>query len=392
MNSWDCFDTLVARRFVYPYTIFEEVGKRLSIENFTKMRIKAEKRSNGTYQGIYENLNGIDSDVEFQVELEHLYGIQENIDKVQNGDIIISDMYFSKEQITQILQSCGLKKDIKIYVTPDGKRKGYIWSSLPKINIHIGDNYKSDVESPSNFGIKAEHYTNHILNEVEKFVYDFDEQLACWMRYVRLKCPYNTTHKRALWNDQTNYNIPVLALASLELPNKPIAFTFRDSVYWQKIYEEITGKKSKQLHVSRKCYTNPSIEFTNYVLSETKNCVIADLQGTGKSIKSFFKNIPEVIYICGPTEEPVISMAGKVSDSIERHNCNMLGSVIGWNHNGPIRAQCEHDYNIVKIQENAVDIAVRSAKFFKVKRNKSLLINLLWKMKDNYTHKTVKWD
>jgi len=34
MISWDCFDTLVARRFFEPTSIFDEVGKRLNIPNF----------------------------------------------------------------------------------------------------------------------------------------------------------------------------------------------------------------------------------------------------------------------------------------------------------------------------------------------------------------------
>jgi predicted HAD superfamily hydrolase len=210
MNSWDCFDTLVARRFVEPYTIFEEVGRRLGIEKFSKLRRWAEKNSDRTYEGIYKNLPNIDSNIEFQVELEHCFGIVENINKVQDGDIIVSDMYLTKDQIRQILISCGLKKDVEIYVTPDGKHRGTIWSSLPKIDLHVGDNLRSDVESPRSYGITAEHYTGHQFNETEKFVSDFDFELACWMRYVRLQCPYSRGDK-LFWLDQSNLNLPVLA-------------------------------------------------------------------------------------------------------------------------------------------------------------------------------------
>jgi hypothetical protein len=393
MKSWDCFDTLVARRFIHPQSIFEEVGIRLGIPNFAKLRINAEKNSDGSYLGIYKNLSGVDPNVEFQIELEHIYAIRENIDRVQDGDIIVSDMYFSEKQITQILISCGLKKDVKIYVTPDGKRKGYIWSKLPNIDLHIGDNYKSDIKSPNKFGIRAEHYTNHKLTDTEEFVFLKNKELACWMRYIRLQCPYNNHHERNLWYDQSNFNLPVLALASLELPKKTITFTFRDSIYWQQVYESITNRPSKQLHVSRACYLNPSKKFTNYVLSETKDCVIVDLQGTGKSVKSFFKqDIPEIIYICGPTESPVTSIAGRISDSIERHNCSSLGPLIDWADTGPVRGECEHDLNIVKVQEEAVKVAIDSVKFFKIEKNKSLLIDLIWKMKNNYTHKNINWD
>jgi hypothetical protein len=392
MNSWDCFDTLVARRFVEPYTVFEEVGKRLGIEKFSKLRRWAEKNSDKTYEGIYKNLPGVDPNVEFQVELEHCFGIVENMNRVKDGDIIVSDMYLSENQIRQILISCGLTKDVKIYVTPAGKHNGTVWPTLPKINLHIGDNFKSDVESPRNYGITSEHYTGHSLNEIEKFVSESDHELACWMRYVRLQCPY-TGDGKLFWLDQSNLNLPVLALASLELPNKPIAFTYRDSVYWHPLYEAITGKNARRLDVSRMCYYNPTPEFIDYVLKQTEGHVIADLQGSGKSLKAFFKeNLPEAIYICGFVEDPFICLEQKVGDSIERHNCSNLGPLVGWNHNGPIRNICENDPSIVKIQASAMEIATRSAKLFNIKKNKNLFSNLIWRMRKNFTWKNVSWE
>ncbi len=392
MTSWDCFDTLVARRFIYPYTIFEEVGRQLKIENFVKLRTKAEKRSNGTYFDIYNNLKGIDPNLEFQIELEHLFGIRENIDRVQDGDIIVSDMYFTKEQIKTILESCGLKKNIEIYVTPDGKKKGYIWEQLPKIDLHIGDNEYSDIESPKKFSIQTEYYTNHKLNAIEEYVYSFDKNLACWMRLIRLNCPYISEHEKNLWLDQSSFNAPILALASLELPDKEIAFTFRDSIYWKQIYEKLTGKKSKELHTSRICYYNPSKEFINYINEISKDCIIVDLQGSGKSINTFFNKENPAIYICGPTEFPVISIAGKISDAIERHNCSHLGTLLDWDANGPIRDVCEHDTIIIEVQSEAMRIAADSIHNFSIQKNVNLLKELLWKMKNNYTHQNVRWE
>jgi hypothetical protein len=391
MKSWDCFDTLIARRFIQPSTVFEEVGRRLGIENFSKIRRQAEKNSNKTYEGIYKNLSTIDPNIEFQVELEHCFGIVENMNRVQDGDIIVSDMYLTENQIRQLLISCGLKKDIKIYVTPDGKHRGTIWSSLPKIDLHVGDNFRSDVESPREHGITAEHYTEHQFNDVESFVSELDYDLACWMRYVRLQCPYSGIDK-LFWLDQSNLNLPVLALASLELPNKPIAFTYRDSVYWHPLYEAITGKSAKRLDASRVCYYNPSLEFERYILNQTKNYVIADLQGTGKSVKSFFKeNLSEVIYICGIVEDPCISLEKIGGDSIERHNCSSLGTLIGWNSSGAVRAECEHNSHIIEIQSSAMTISANSAKFFRIKKNKELLSNLIQRMRKNFTWKNVEW-
>ena len=388
MNSWDCFDTLVFRLHKHPHSIFEEVGRRIGDDNFVKRRIKAEKRSNGTYKGIYENLPDIDPSIEFNLELEHLKPIFENIQKVQDGDLIVSDMYLEPTQIEKILRNAGLTKNIKIVVTPDGKHKGYIWKELGKINTHTGDNYRSDVESPREHGINAIHYTDHDFNINEKEISEIDYQLACWMRYLRLSCPYIGTEK-LYWLDQSNYNLPVLSLATLELPNKEIIFNYRDSVYWKQLYEAITGKTAKSLLSSRKCFYNPTPEFKNYVLRESENCVIADLQGTGESLKAFFGSIPfDAVYICG---QAPWSIAGHSSDSIERHNCSSLKRVEGWNQNGPIYGNCEHDPKIIEIQSLAMKLACESAKYFKIKRNKELLTSLIWKMRKNFTHKNVNW-
>ena len=392
MKSWDCFDTLIARRFVYPYTIFEEVGRQLGIENFSKMRRRAEKNSDRTYEGIYKNLPDIDPNVEFQVELEHCFGIVENMNRVQDGDIVVSDMYLTEDHIRQLLISCGLTKDVKIYVTPDGKHKGTIWPSLPQISLHIGDNFRSDVESPREYGIESEHYTDHQFNETENFVSESDFDLACWMRYVRLQCPYTGMNKD-FWLDQSNLNLPVLALASLELPDEPIAFTYRDSVYWHPLYEAITGKSGRRLDVSRACYYNPTPEFRSYVINAVKGHTIVDLQGSGKSIKSFFENdLPNVIYVCGFVEEPFMCLERKgAGDSIERHNCSELGPLLSWDQTGPIRGKCEHEPKIIEIQSTAMNISIDSAKWFSIKKNKDLFSNLLWRMRKNFTWKNVIW-
>jgi hypothetical protein len=388
MNSWDCFDTLVFRLYKRPHSIFEEVGRRIGDENFVKRRIKAEKRSDGTYKGIYNNLPDVNPSIEFNIELEHLKPIKENIQKVQDGDIIVSDMYLESEQIETILRNAGLTKQIKIIVTPDGKHKGYIWKSLKGIDIHTGDNYRSDVESPKEHNIRAVHYTEHDFNNIEQFVFEKDEHLALWMRYVRLNCPY-TGDEKLFWVDQSNFNLPILALASLELPTeKVIAFNYRDSIYWHSLYEAMTNKKAKKIISSRKCLYTPSIEFKNYFISETKNCVIADLQGTGDSLRSFFGKSVDAVYICGKAEW---SMAGHISDSIERHNCSSLRTLNGWNNQGPIYGECEHNPKVIEIQSSAMNLAISSAKYFKIKSNKNLMIDLLWKMRKNFTHTNITW-
>jgi len=393
MNSWDCFDTLVARRFYEPHSIFEEVGRRVGIDNFKKIRLKAEKNSNGTIEEIYKNLPGIDPRIEFEVELEHCFGILDNINRVEDGDIIVSDMYFTAEQIHEILISCGLKKDVKIVVTPAGKKYGTIWPSLGNIDIHTGDNLRSDVESPAKFGIKSQHYTNHLFNDIEKLIAEYNFDLACWSRYVRLRCPYQDNHKINLWNDQADLNLPILVLASLELPmDKSIAFCYRDCAYWHKIYEKVTQKSGIRLDVSRNCYANPSIYFKNYINSILKeDIIIADMQGTGKSIRNFYEKNQSVIYIIGQEFENIKAMVPTVPNAIERHNCTDIGPLVDWNENGPVRKENEHNKIAIDVQSSAVNVGSESTKWYSFSKNINLLTQLISFMPKNYTHRNVPY-
>jgi len=393
VKSWDCFDTLVARKFIYPKTVFEEVGKKLNINNFVEKRIKAERNSNKTYEDIYRHLDGIDPNVEFEIELDHCYGIVENLNKVKDGDIIVSDMYLSSDQILKILRKCGLEKDVIVYATPDGKSKGYIWKKIiQKVETHTGDNLSADFEIPKKFGITTNYYADAGITKIENYVYKFDQHLACWMRYVRLQCPESGELKK-YWQDQTNFNLPILALASLALPDKDIVFNYRDCVYWHPIYEKLTNKKADFIVSSRKVYKNPSQNFINYIKDKTKDKVLVDLQGSGRSVREFFEKIntpqPETIYLCGPVNSPVISLCSSISDSIEKHNCSNLGTLLDWKE-GPVYDVCEFDEKIVNVQKKSMEIAALSCKNFNIKNDRNVLQEIMNIIPNNFTTQKIK--
>lgn len=393
MNSWDCFDTLVGRRYQTHHAVFDEVGRRLSIPNFKALRIDAEKKSNGTYIDIYRHLPGIDPSIEISVDLDHCFPILENINKVQDGDIIISDIYYSKEIVEKILKRCGLNKNVKFYVSPDGKRKGYVWKEVGLIKLHTGDNKKTDVKSPRNFGINSYHYTGSFFNETEDYISKTDLHLALWMRLVRLHCPYLDDHSKNIWEDQTNFNLPILALSSLELPDKKIAFTYRDSVFWKPIYEKLTGKQSVRFDSSRALLNNPTDQFKRYVKEHIEGCVIADLQGTGRSLLNFFSEPPEIYFIGGKLKDhpKLKSISGLRASAIEKHNCSDQGSLVGWNETGIIRANLEHDKTVISIQHSVFNTAIENIKYFNIQKNLDNLKYLLEKMKGNYTDTVVSW-
>ena len=68
MNSWDCFDTLLARAYNTPISIFRIVSDKIKDPTFTNKRIQAEKKSRKkTYEDIYRHLPGYDPQIELDV-------------------------------------------------------------------------------------------------------------------------------------------------------------------------------------------------------------------------------------------------------------------------------------------------------------------------------------
>ena len=403
MNSWDVFDTLIGRLHFHPHSIFDEVSSRIGDASFKDKRISAWKQvkktcTDKTYKEIYDILTEYDPQVELDVEFEHNFPIYENIMKVKDGDLLISDMYLPADFIMKMLRNAGLTADVKIVVTADGKKKGWIWDSINEnynIDNHYGDNEKSDVKSAQAHGISAVLYTGYKLNDIENFVYKYDRQLACWMRSVRLMCPFNDERHIKFWNDQANINLPVLALATLELPDTPIAFTYRDCYNWQKIYEAMTGKQGHRLDVSRKMYLTPNKHFTKYMeFVKDIGATIVDMQGKGRSIQSFYNgNPPSTTYIGGRPPPYVTRLVDYQTKSMEKHNCFEEGPIIDWDENGPIRGNNDHPADVADIHKKAGQAATRYITHFNFKNNKKLLTELV-KLYDthNFTNKNVKWE
>lgn len=186
-NSWDCFDTLIARNLITPSSIFDIVGKKIGDPDFTDKRKKAEKSSSGTYLDIYKNIPDVNKDLELEAELENCYPIIENMNRVKDGDYIVSDMYLPESFIREMLKKCGLKKDVNLIVTRGGKHKGNIWVDLKdKILNHTGDHIKSDCRNAEMQGIKSTYYLEQKMNDPEINIFNTNQDLAGFSRKLRL--------------------------------------------------------------------------------------------------------------------------------------------------------------------------------------------------------------
>jgi hypothetical protein len=420
MISWDCFDTLIARKFIHPFSIFHEVANRINDPSFVQKRIEAGSNMH-TYEEIYKKLP-YDPQIELDIELEHSYPIKSNIESVNNKDIIITDMYLPDSFIRQLLQKCGLNKDVHLIRTFNGKQTGQVWKNIDSryIDFHIGDNQHSDYDIPQKYKIKTKLYSESKMTQNESLVYEHDKKLASWMRYTRLQNPYSgltinnnySSSKSLLWNDQTNFNLPILALGVKELEkikDIKLTFNFRDCVYLKPLYDKMTNRNSSIIQTSRIYLKNITDQLAiEQILSAFTQSIVVDLHGSGTSFRLFMQK--NNISINDYTLINLISSSDHMSQTVspnvvniftniletglnfEKHNFAEIGTIIV-NDDGHSKIEpCEHDISIIRIQREAAFCGINSIdRFLPIKANRNLGDLILSKLSANHTSKSISY-
>jgi len=314
VNSWDVFDTLIGRRCFYPDEIFRIIEKQSGINNFYSIRKHCECITLSNYDDIYIkmlDILGVDTSnklkiLEFETELEYIFPINENINKVKDGDILVSDNYYSKEFIYKLLQKAGFNKNVEIYVTYGGKSNGTIWNIIKQkydILFHTGDNMHSDIHMANNNGVNAIFF-NKDYNDIENYINIKYTELAKFCRTLRLKNPYNKDHvSYQLWNLESNFNVPILILFISYLNQyceknnyETLLFCTRDCCHLFKIFKHFYPKyNSIYFHSSRQAYLTKSNDYKEYLISLSKNkTLVIDLCGTGKSGNLLFEEFSNI--------------------------------------------------------------------------------------------------
>ncbi len=131
MNSFDVFDTLLARRFITSVPLFNQMEAELKIPDFQQRRVAADNGSR-TLAEIYQELDLPENVMHREVELEfdNAVPIVQNLQRVQHGDLLISDMYMSASDILRMVRGVGLDKQVTIYQSNKGKSSGDVWRQL----------------------------------------------------------------------------------------------------------------------------------------------------------------------------------------------------------------------------------------------------------------------
>ena len=201
--SFDIFNTIIMRTVSKPEEIFVLLGERLleegiltidyTKESFGKLRQQAEKcvidkkKQAGESEYFLEEIYNafptffcFDSILlakkELEIECEYTYlnpDIYEIINYLHRAGkkvLLISDMYFRKEQIEEILDSCGFDITLisEIYVSSEygvNKSSGVLFDVVlnrnglvPSEMVHIGDSVQADIIGARKRKIRAIHY------------------------------------------------------------------------------------------------------------------------------------------------------------------------------------------------------------------------------------------
>lgn len=415
-RSFDLFDTLAGRLHYHPQCIFDVVERTFPFKGFSFYRSMAEAQSNGSLEDIYRCMQssfGLSAELasdlmqcELESELSQVFPITENVQAVQDGDLILTDTYYSLSQIKQILAKIGLKKRVDIHATVCGKSSGKLWDALKgeSILFHLGDNLDADVREPRSKGIEAFHYACSAFSVAEQILLELEQkQMAYLVRALRLQNPFPQHSLEALtWEEQCQLNIPLLLSASIFLADfckthqkKRVLFTARDSSLWIQLFQTLFPEyESIYFHTSRFTYNHPSSSFIEYVLDlYTSDSVIVDLCGSGNSAQAFFaehlKIRPCYLALLNTGEKyHAIARYGKKSEradtglyeqsmkqglrmtslgsDLEKINADLVGALYDVKGKVPLRAAPEYDLKWIEPSHLCVKKCVELLKHFKI--------------------------
>lgn len=334
--SFDLFDTLILRPFWTPDDLFNFVADKIENivtepDTFTAMRKEAEdkcrlftrmmnsKAEDITLRDIYNffsKLFGFTErevcmmmNAEIEAELNFCYPRRAGITLFELAKaagkrvVLTSDIYMEKPLIEKILEKCGISGYDKLYLSSEYKKlkmSGELFNIVKceegkpsKTFLHIGDNWKSDIEAAEKEGMKAlffpkavETYTNNISNvytgDAFKEIYlgaheNYDSR--CVMEQLPLRClyacvangffdnPFRSFHSGSYYNADAYYigystlGMHILGLAkfigdaALRCGYKKIVFLARDGYVVKKVFDMLYSDRgicSSYLETNRK--------------------------------------------------------------------------------------------------------------------------------------------
>lgn len=312
MNSFDVFDTLLARRYLTSDPVWQHLETEFAIPNFMQKRKAADTGSRSLYE-IYDALvaqgditaKQKDALIRREIELEISISIpvQKNLNKVQHGDILISDMYMPASAILQLARSVGLDKQVTLYQSNSDKSTGAVWPKFKTVRpgYHLGDNYRSDCESPKQAGFNGVWFNPATgFNTYEQEFFNSGlANIALLTREIRLATDYADTEEK-YFNLANNINLPLLFITAELLrrhTSKNIVFLGRDCQQLYRLYNAYFDV-GYYLPFSRKvAYDQPEAALNYLRVHAPDNAIYFDISSTGATWEKLGGNIDVAVAI-----------------------------------------------------------------------------------------------
>lgn len=397
VQSFDFWDTLVAREALRPIDIFQYMKEENNLPiDFQKQRILAEQRSSGNFNTIYNELQKhykwsneyreYVKSLEIVTEIRYIIPVQENLNRVNDGDIIVSDMYLPEEAFRNILKFIGFEKKVTFYISCSGKHNGTIWPELLKtytIKLHLGDNPHSDIATAKKFNIPTELTVLTEFTKAEMYFIQTKELMSIGhvLRRLRLASPFNNKTEKAIWFDMMNHVIPVIIFfcnyidkIAKQAGLKKLRFLTRDNTLIQRIFECLYPNYDTNAFISSR-YLNVSndMEYKEYVKKNyDDNTLLIDLHGhfrTGRSLfLQLFKKLPNIVLLTSQGEENMdfetcffLFRIGEVqyTHTYEKFVQPYHGKNLGFRQTGTL-IRDKNEYSYGHVTHRAIDMFVNS--------------------------------
>jgi len=361
IRSFDVFDTLFARRYVNSNIIWDSMEKDTGIQGFAQHRRAADTGSRNLkqiYQAMAADGHILEEDVdhfcavEILAEKSLIFPIKENLDKVRDGDLFVSDMYMTGPDILNLVRSVGMDKQVTIYQSNGDKATGAFWDRMKgklDLEYHLGDNIHSDYNMPKMRGFNAVHYPNtNSMSEIEEYLVSIDLQhLGLLLREIRLR---NYEPEYDLYLDIANQKNLLLIFLFCEIlhrkyKNRQIVFLGRDCQLTQRIYNTFYNVRSYYLPFSREVAMKDTDAAVHYLKTHApEGSVLVDISSTGRTWELICEKHPFDVEVFVHSDtywysqtKPVIpetfsyihanSVIGNTSIILEIFNCGDHGKV-----------------------------------------------------------------
>ncbi len=315
IQSFDMFDTLVARRCFDPREVFRQVEIKSGIENFASRRHLVEMSIFGRrpygIDDIYamlideklltERQAEIVKAMELEEEWDQLIPMAQMVAFVNPDDIIISDMYLPQAFLERVLrEKCGLNN--KLYLSNYGKHHRLIWpmiASNHRLRTHYGDNPHADVASPQSFGIPSQLVTISKWERTEEILHHVGlAPYAHVIREERLKGFHRDAKIRNALHAQVRINYPMMLLAGHWLAHVARDFgatrilaAARDCTMLHRLLSSAHFIRHgmppvRYIRISRTLCYSESSAYEAYIRREAggERTLLADFVGSGKSL------------------------------------------------------------------------------------------------------------